>query len=73
MLVRKFTQTGAIEAEDILASNRTPEKADRLAEATYVATKGGITEAGVKVIQAEAPEMFDQLHPLISNYDIFEL
>jgi len=26
-----------------------------------VATKGGITEAGVKVIQAEAPVMFDQL------------
>jgi pyrroline-5-carboxylate reductase len=28
---------------------------------TSVATKGGITEAGVKVIQAQAPGMFDQL------------
>ena len=28
---------------------------------TSVATKGGITEAGVKVIQRDAPEMFDQL------------
>ncbi len=26
-----------------------------------VATKGGITEAGVNVTQAQAPEMFDQL------------
>ncbi len=38
MLVRKFIETGAIEAEDILASNRTPEKADRLAKATYIRT-----------------------------------
>ncbi len=38
MLVRKFIETGAIEAEDILASNRTPEKADRLAKATHIRT-----------------------------------
>jgi pyrroline-5-carboxylate reductase len=38
MLVRKFTQTRAIEAEDILASNRTPEKADKLAKATHIRT-----------------------------------
>lgn len=36
MLVRKFVETGAVDAEDILASNRTPEKADRLAEATGI-------------------------------------
>lgn len=38
ILVRKFIETGAIEAEDILASNRTPEKADRLAKATHIRT-----------------------------------
>jgi competence protein ComER len=32
MLVRKFVETKAIEAEDIVASNRTPEKAQRLAQ-----------------------------------------
>jgi len=36
MLVRKFVETGAVDAKDILASNRTPEKADRLAEATGI-------------------------------------
>lgn len=36
MLVRKFVETGTVDAEDILASNRTPEKADRLAEATGI-------------------------------------
>lgn len=41
--------------------------AELLAEESFqnlisnVATKGGITEAGVKVIQREAPAMFDQL------------
>jgi pyrroline-5-carboxylate reductase len=38
MLVRKFVETKAIEAEDILASNRTPEKAERLSEATNIRT-----------------------------------
>jgi pyrroline-5-carboxylate reductase len=36
MLVRKFVETGAIEAEEIIASNRTPEKAERLAKAAGV-------------------------------------
>ena len=36
MLVRKFVETGAIDAGDVIVSNRTPEKADRLAEATGV-------------------------------------
>ena len=36
MLVKKFVETGSIEAEEILASNRTPEKAERLAEATGI-------------------------------------
>jgi pyrroline-5-carboxylate reductase len=36
MLVRKFVETSAIKAEDILASNRTPEKAKRLANATGI-------------------------------------
>jgi pyrroline-5-carboxylate reductase len=36
MLVRKFVETGAIEAKDILASNRTPEKTERLAKATGI-------------------------------------
>jgi pyrroline-5-carboxylate reductase len=36
MLVRKFVETGAIDAEEIIASNRTPEKAERLAKATGI-------------------------------------
>ena len=36
MLVRKFVETGAIKAKDILASNRTPEKTERLAKATGI-------------------------------------
>ena len=36
MLVEKFVETCAIEAEDILASNRTAEKAERLAKAAGI-------------------------------------
>lgn len=36
MLVRKFVETGAIDAGDTIASNRTPEKVGRLAEATGI-------------------------------------
>jgi pyrroline-5-carboxylate reductase len=36
MLVRKFVETKAIDAQDILASNRTPEKAQRLAASTGI-------------------------------------
>jgi competence protein ComER len=36
MLVRKFVETCAVEAKDILASNRTPESAERLAKATGI-------------------------------------
>jgi competence protein ComER len=36
MLVSKFVETCAIKAENILASNRTPEKAERLAKATGI-------------------------------------
>jgi pyrroline-5-carboxylate reductase len=36
MLVSKFVETCAIKAENILASNRTPEKTERLAKATGI-------------------------------------
>jgi pyrroline-5-carboxylate reductase len=36
MPVRKFVETGAIEAGEIIASNRTPEKAQRLARTTGI-------------------------------------
>lgn len=36
MLVRKFVQTEAVDSGDILASNRTPEKAELLAQATNI-------------------------------------
>ncbi|MFA6373893.1 MAG: pyrroline-5-carboxylate reductase dimerization domain-containing protein [Methanothrix sp.] len=36
MLIKKFVETGAIEAEEILASNRRAEKVKRLAEATGI-------------------------------------
>ncbi len=38
MLVHKFVETGAIKAEDIRVSNRSPEKAEQLAKQTGVLT-----------------------------------
>jgi competence protein ComER len=45
MLVRKFIETGAIEADDILASNRTKEKVESLAKATGICPASNIVVA----------------------------
>jgi competence protein ComER len=58
MLVKKFVETGAIEAEDILASNRTPEKVQRLAEAT------GIRPASSRVVVELSDVIFICVRPL---------
>jgi pyrroline-5-carboxylate reductase len=58
MLVRKFVETGAIEAEDILASNRTYEKVERLAEAT------GIRPASNRVVAELSDLIFLCVRPL---------
>jgi pyrroline-5-carboxylate reductase/competence protein ComER len=45
MLVRKFVETRAIDAHDILASNRTAEKAERLAASTGIRIENNQTVA----------------------------
>jgi competence protein ComER len=45
MLVRKFVETKAIDAQDILASNKTPEKAQRLAASTGICIESNRTVA----------------------------
>ena len=58
MLVKKFVETGAIEAEEILASNRTPEKVERLAEAT------GIRPVSNRVVAELSDVIFICVRPL---------
>ena len=58
MLVKKFVETGAIEAEEILASNRTPEKVERLAEAT------GIRSVSNRVVAELSDVIFICVRPL---------
>jgi len=58
MLVKKFVETGAIGAEEILASNRTPEKRERLAEAT------GIRPAGNRLVAKLSDVIFICVRPL---------
>jgi competence protein ComER len=58
MLVKKFMETGAIEAEEILASNRTPEKVERLAEAT------GIRSVSNRVVAELSDVIFICVRPL---------
>lgn len=58
MLVKKFVETGAMEAEVILASNRTQEKVERLAEAT------GIRPASNRVVAERSDVIFICVRPL---------
>jgi len=58
MLVRQFVQTGAIEAEAILASNRTPEKAEELAMAL------GIRPSSNRVVAELSDVIFICVRPL---------
>ncbi|MDD2754156.1 MAG: NAD(P)-binding domain-containing protein [Methanothrix sp.] len=58
MLVKKFVETGAIEAAAILASNRTAEKVERLAEAT------GIRPASNRVVAQLSDVIFICVRPL---------
>jgi pyrroline-5-carboxylate reductase len=58
MLVRKFVETGAVDAADILASNRTPEKADRLAESI------GIRAATNRIVAELSDVIFICVRPL---------
>ena len=58
MLVKKFVETGAIEAEDILASNRTAEKVVQLAEAA------GIRQASNRVVAELSDVVFICVRPL---------
>ncbi|MBN1236262.1 MAG: NAD(P)-binding domain-containing protein [Methanotrichaceae archaeon] len=58
MLVKKFVETGAIEAEEILASNRTQEKVQRLAKAT------GIRPASSRVVAELSDVIFICVRPL---------
>jgi competence protein ComER len=58
MLIKKFIETGAIEAEEILASNRTQEKVERLAEAT------GIRSVSNRVVAELSDVIFICVRPL---------
>jgi len=58
MLVKKFVEMGAIEAEEILASNRTPEKVERLADAL------GIRPASNRVVAELSDVIFICVRPL---------
>jgi competence protein ComER len=58
MLIKKFMETEAIEAEEILASNRTQEKVERLAEAT------GIRSVSNRVVAELSDVIFICVRPL---------
>ena len=58
MLIRKLVETGAIEPEDMLASNRTPEKVERLADAF------GIRPASNRVVAELSDVIFICVRPL---------
>lgn len=58
MLMHKFIETGAIYPEDILAANRTPEKAARLRQAT------GIQVAGDRVVAELSDVLFICVRPV---------
>jgi pyrroline-5-carboxylate reductase len=58
MLIKKLVETGAIDAEDVLASNRTQEKVVRLAEAT------GIRPASNRVVAELSDVIFICVRPL---------
>jgi competence protein ComER len=58
MLVKKFVETEAIEAGGILASNRTQEKVERLAEAT------GIRSVSNRVVAELSDVIFICVRPL---------
>lgn len=58
MLVKKFVETGAIEAESIFASNRTAEKVETLAEAL------GIRPASNRVVAELSDVIFICVRPL---------
>lgn len=58
MLVKKFVETGAIEAEAILASNRTVEKVERLAEEL------GIRPASNRIVAELSDVIFICVRPL---------
>jgi pyrroline-5-carboxylate reductase len=57
MLVHKFIETGAIYPEDIMAANRTPEKAARLEQAT------GIQVAGNRIVAELSDVLFICVQP----------
>jgi pyrroline-5-carboxylate reductase len=58
MLIKKLVETEAIEAEEILASNRTQEKVERLAEAT------GIRSVSNRVVAELSDVIFICVRPL---------
>jgi competence protein ComER len=58
MMVKNFVETGAIKAEEILASNRTPEKAKRLADAL------GIRPASNRIVAQLSDVIFICVRPL---------
>ncbi len=58
MLIKKFVETGAIEAAAVLASNRTQEKVERLAEAT------GIRPVSNRVVAELSDVIFICVRPL---------
>jgi pyrroline-5-carboxylate reductase len=72
MLVRKFVETEAVDSGDILASNRTPEKADRLAQATNIRTATNRTIAELAdvvficVRPLEVADVLKELEPLLT-------
>ena len=58
MLVKKFVETGAIQAEQILASNRTAEKVNRLAKVT------GIRPVSNRIVAELSDVIFICVRPL---------
>ncbi len=58
MLVRKFVETGAIKAENIIASNRTREKVERLAEGL------GISIGSNREVAEKSDVIFVSVRPL---------
>jgi len=49
MLIEKFVETGAMQAEDVMASNRTPEKAMHLAKAVAFAPRQTVQWPGCQM------------------------
>jgi pyrroline-5-carboxylate reductase len=76
MLVRKFAEIKAIDAQDVLASNRTPEKAQQLAKSTGIRIENSQTVVKhsdvvfICVPPLEVRDVLRDLEDLLTSYKL---